>query len=309
MVDPSGAAAAIRWDGPPDHDWLPAWSPDGRWLAFINGDLEDGSPRRLFIASSDLSSLRDVSAAQPLDCVVVDLAWAPDSRRVALGCGGERQSVAIMDVLDGTAASIDGGPPFSLAWTPDGAFLVGLGSADPGSGATTVTTANVATGEIVRIAAGGSLALSPDGRRILYSSRLDDVPAGRSPLFMIGLDGGNPDRLTEPLAGQTDGLDHQASWSPDGSRVIFVRQASRTDVLFEVAPGQDEHLFGDGRSPVPGGPNVVTWSPDGRWLLTDADGLTRVDAATGEQLVLDVPPSNNPGPNLTGRPAWQPVPA
>lgn len=61
------------------HDSAPAWSPDGRWLAFLRADGDD-APAQPYLIPADGGEARRV-AEHPLG--VSDLAWSPDSTRLA----------------------------------------------------------------------------------------------------------------------------------------------------------------------------------------------------------------------------------
>jgi TolB protein len=58
-------------------------------------------------------------------------------------------------------------------------------------------------------------AISPDGRRIAYSSQNRDGTTGD--IVVANLDGSNPTRLTSATR-----LNMQPVWSPDGQRIAFV---------------------------------------------------------------------------------------
>ncbi|MGZ7268981.1 hypothetical protein ACXWOZ_09410, partial [Streptococcus pyogenes] len=70
----------------------------------------------------------------------------------------------------------------------------------------------------------------PDGRRIAFSASYD----GNTDVYVIGLDGGDPKRLTwHPTPDVVSG------WSPDGRRVLFASPRevlnNRSNQLYEVS--------------------------------------------------------------------------
>ena len=99
-------------------------------------------------------------------------------------------------------------------------------------------------------------ALSPDASQIVYVLRTSDVDADRSvrSLWRVGAQTGEPRQLTRGLA------DTAPAWSPDGTRVAFLRA--------EDGPPQLWLLPADGGEPeqlttLPLGAGTPVWSPDG----------------------------------------------
>ncbi len=98
----------------------PAWSPDGRWIAYLSdatGEYEiyvrpqdgRGEPRRLTRGG-------DVWMFAP--------AWSPDSRKLAFG--DRRHRLRVLDVESGEILEVDRGTREDLdvyRWSPDGAWL------------------------------------------------------------------------------------------------------------------------------------------------------------------------------------------
>jgi Tol biopolymer transport system component len=62
---------------------------------------------------------------------------------------------------------------------------------------------------------------SHDGKKLLFSSNLDD-PTGRSfDLYLVGLDGGTPERVTFFTTDKHDDFDGFPMFSPDGTRLLW----------------------------------------------------------------------------------------
>ncbi len=121
--------------------------------------------------------------------------------------------------------------------------------------------------------------LSPDGRRVAYIAQ-----DGRSDLWTMSTDGTEQRRLTND-----DFEEHDPRWSPDGSRIAFVSNRPGTFEVFviDAAGGAARRVTrcAKGRASMP------VWSPDGRriaFLAQDA-GLFVVDTgaveAPGEPLL------------------------
>ncbi|HEX3649504.1 MAG TPA: serine hydrolase, partial [Pseudonocardiaceae bacterium] len=99
-------------------------------------------------------------------------------------------------------------------------------------------------------------ALSPDGSRIAYVLRTQDTEADRpvTSLWRVDTAGGDPARLTRGTG------DSSPSWSPDGTRLAFLRAADGPAQLWVLPAdgGEPERL-----TTLPLGAGRPVWSPDG----------------------------------------------
>ena len=135
------------------------------------------------------------------------------------------------------------------------------------------------------------LTFSPDGAYIFFTRR--SVPGGTRDLFQVATLGGDPRLLIHDVEGTV-------SFSPDGQRIAFGREASGDSLEYIVAPingGPEQSLL-----KVPAGITTKdphpAWSPDGKTIVVAAQGgssdkensiLLAVDPSTGKQRALSNP--------------------
>jgi hypothetical protein len=92
---------------------------------------------------------------------------------------------------------------------------------------------------------------SPDGKRILFSQRVEATTFAPGPLWVVDVAGGKPVPLTDP----TDpGISFSGDWSPDGSQIVydyFRPGASQSELRVVNADGTHPStlLMGGGEAP------------------------------------------------------------
>jgi Tol biopolymer transport system component len=185
VVGPDGAGRRplLRESGA----YAPAWSPDGRWVAYGAGEL-----RAVSADGSRVVGLGVTGAAPE---------WSPDGTRIAFHAGGDihvahvTQDAQVLRVDRVTAGR-------SPTWSPDGARLAyvdvygDLYVVDAGGG----TPERLAPGQ-----AAEDPDWSPDGRRIAFASGSD--------VWAVDVAGGGSERLLVGAA--------QPAWSPSGRRLAY----------------------------------------------------------------------------------------
>ena len=210
----------------------PAWSPDGRKIAF-DGTTRDGKSE-LYVINADGSGKRRLTRTAGQE---IGPAWSPDGRKIAFSRGPNgHQQVYVMNA-DGSgqrrlthlpAHNNIAGP---LTWLPDGKitfvsfhrpndFDVYLINAD-GSGQRNLTRVWGLDNPLP--------VWSPDGQKIAFASKRE----GNWELYVMNADGSGRRNLTRNAA--NDHLYYAQPWSPDGRKLVFGRDRNGDG-------GSDAHL-------------------------------------------------------------------
>jgi Tol biopolymer transport system component len=192
----------------------PAWSPDGRKLAFVS--RRDGNSE-IYVMNADGSAQENLTRQPANDS---QPSWSPDGRKIAFVSRRDGNSEIYVMNADGSGKrnlTRDRATDDYPTWSPDGrriAFLrdrqrrwyLYVVNAD-GSGLRRLTFGPTPTGNIPTgyIPAGRSpLVWSPDGRTISFAP------------YLVRADGSGSRGLPYiPLT---------AVWSPDGRRIAFTRE-------------------------------------------------------------------------------------
>jgi TolB protein len=199
-------------------DVFPAWSPDGRWIAYISNRSR---PRNegafeIYVMRANGRRLRQVTRDHFVD---YDLAWAPDGKHFVFTSTrpSATSGVWVMNV-NGTGFRRLTGNGAQPAWAPDGktiAFVrsgrIWLMSSD-GKNQRQLT---VPPGppESESLGSDQTPDWSPNGEQIAF----ERAYRGRRDIYAIRREGTAIRRLT------TEAGQHIfPAWSPDGRRIVFV---------------------------------------------------------------------------------------
>jgi TolB protein len=262
VIDPNGGNLAYLTQTDENENWdehYPAWSPDGRRIAFVAVGF---CVNAIYVMNADRTGLERVHVERGRKAgiwTISDLAWSPDGKKLAYrkdffpGPCPYEQHIVVENHLftisvDGTGErAVTSGPQKvdSPAWSPDGTRIAFYRS--PG--------VNLQGGIFVMNSDGTSLRVfdgsgydpdwSPDGTRLVYPCA---TPVTIREIC-VRAEGSAPTRL---------GIGDRPVWSPDGSRILFV-----------VLPGQDQR------------------DPDGGMYLIAPDGSARttiMSSTTGDAI-------------------------
>lgn len=185
-----------------------AWSPDGSKIAFRYGPTPGSSP--VDVVNADGSSLSPtvISAASGGGGGPT---WAPDSAKIAFWHGN--QIYTVPGDASSPATPLPGATCIEPAWSPDGSKIacnhegkaVQIFGPSGGLPLTTIPT----TSQF------GFLSWSPSGAQLSYHRQ-----EGENQYFRIaGADGSGDHAL--PIVEDLNADGPAASWSPDGTRLVF----------------------------------------------------------------------------------------
>jgi Tol biopolymer transport system component len=176
----------------------PAWSPDGRQIAFYLWR----SPGGIWVINADGSGLRRLNARVGR-VGVWSPAWSPAGDKIAFTTGAVDGSIYVInrDSSDQRRLTRRARTVCGIAWSPNGRKIVYEGAGGGG-----IHMINLdGTGERrVAPATGaefGELSLSPDGRTIAYASNGN--------IYVMNADGSGRRQLTD-----TPEVDGAPLWSP-----------------------------------------------------------------------------------------------
>ena len=234
-----GSDRRLVFERLPDQAWIPAWSPDGQWIAFTL------SPQSA-----------PATAADPQANVEPGQIGPPSSSSLGASIWLVRP-----DGSESRRVSAEGMDAVNPVWSPDGqliAYAIGAGTSGTDIQIASITLDGIADGFTV---AGDSAAndwgptWSPDGSQVLFVSNR----SGNDDIWSVATDSGAaPVQLTDD-----GGADSVPVYSPDGARIAFVSDRSGEPEIWTMAP--------DGSDPVNltnhpqhwDGQWSVSWSPDG----------------------------------------------
>jgi dipeptidyl aminopeptidase/acylaminoacyl peptidase len=286
----------VSWDGnvrtalthtSDDSEWLPQWSADGRWLAFLADRGGEDAKTQVWLMPADGGEARQVTK---LPEGVEDFAWSPDGRQLAVIAWDPERP-------EGTAKPKNPPPIVTSRYQ----------FKEDGTGYLTnrrkhLYVVDVEGGKATLITPGNHdeqlPAWSPDGRTIAYVTKRGADPDRHLnfDIYLVAPEAGATERQLTSFPGSD--LDpyweSRPSWSPDGRRIAYLQ--SGEDKWIYYAPWQLAVIdAATGKSSLPAPIDMSLykprWAPDGRSVLSLVERnrvthLSRINLADGKVTAL-----------------------
>ena len=230
------------------HDLAPAWSNDGRRLAFARATPGDCAVWILDSVSGAERKLASCGARESLR-----MSWSPDGRSIAAASGGGTVAspfhVELVSAADGSRRKLTTPPPGDVgdetpAFSPDGRHVAFVRSISGSIGDIFVVASD--GGEPRRVTSDNADVLGldwePDGRHIVFSS---DRGGGIS-LWRVAADGGEPSlvagggaKIKHPSVAKRSGAIAYEDWHYEINLVSQPSRAGTSDAR-HISPTTDQ---------------------------------------------------------------------
>lgn len=257
---------------PASEERQPAWSPDGKWIAFAAAPIGSSNETPdLWLASADGKTTRRLTHDAFLDG---SPCWSPDGTRLAFRSWREDRvsRIWILSLKDSSITQLthEAGRTTNPAWSPDGATIAYYGVE---SGNEQVWALPAAGGSSWRLThhpeQSWNPAWSPDGSEIVYSRYQNQSTGGA--LFVMPREGdGDAGERARPLTHRADHRwDRFPSWSPDGRWIAFAATDLKLnwDIWLVSADGAIEERLTE----EPSHDTEPSWAPDSRHIVFESD--------------------------------------
>jgi Tol biopolymer transport system component len=278
VVEPDGSGLR-KLVTKPAQDNFPAWSADGKRLAFEASESLNDLNTDIYIMNSDGSGVKRITKESTLDRMP---SWSPDGTKISFS----RADISRM--FSSASASS------SATSTRDSSNETGI---------YTIRVDGTGLRQLTHEAEDEYPAWSPDGKTIAFN-RLTKTSRG---IYSVNAEGGGLRKLTDPPEGFWDS---EPSWSPDGTRIAFTRgsggRPGRPDVFTMNADGTHlRNLTGKTE-----GAYAPDFSPDGkRIVFIGWEGGNKLYAMNADGTDVRRLTPDSKGIVDESAPDWQPLPS
>jgi Tol biopolymer transport system component len=221
-VDGSGQTRLTNYEYDDD---FPAWSPDGRKIAFVSwrdGDFE------IYVMNADGSDVTRLTDSEGRD---LEPRWCPDGHRIVFESERDGNWEIYVMNSDGSGQvniSNNGAEDRVPDWSPDGQWITF--SSDRGGNQDVYLMRQDGSG-VVNLTQDPTRdympAWSPDGQRIAFESSRSD--GSNIDIYVMNADGSDVVRLTDYAR-----IDSNPAWAPDGNYIAFSREEADTDFVYDL---------------------------------------------------------------------------
>ena len=201
------------------HDLYPSWSPDGQQIVY---QTNEGGDQELAIIDIATKNVRKLTSNE---CDDWGPTWSPDGEWIAFysNCDGEREIYKVLANGSNRQQLTYTSGPYNWfpSWSPDGKRITFSSNR---SGSYYIYVMDSDGSNQKELAPGCVSYFSPDGRQILYGVYCNDT----DDLMLMNSDGSNQRPITSGYECKN------ATWSPDGTKIIFEQSPSGIDGQFGI---------------------------------------------------------------------------
>ncbi|HVR41189.1 MAG TPA: S9 family peptidase [Thermoanaerobaculia bacterium] len=263
LIPADGSAPAKKITDGTKQDDTPAWSPDGKLLAYVSN--REGGAKQVYILDVASGTSKKISS---LDGGAASVKWTPDGKAVivtsdvCINACGEPEPPTKARTIDHLLYR------HWNAWQDPKtrSHLVYV----PLTGATRDLTPGAFDAPPFSVGGGDEFDVSPDGKELAFARNTDEHPelSTNADLFIVPLAGGEAKRITTRT-----GEDTAPSYSPDGKYIAYRSQSRggyESDLwelwLYDRASGQSKRIANDFDNWI----QSITWSRDSKSIFVTA---------------------------------------
>ncbi len=230
------------------HEYAPAISPDGKWVAYLSNARGPTDVWVKFIAGGDPANLTANAEIEVQSTDYVSgLEVSPDGTQIAVSAQGPRQTSAAWVIpapLGGVASRVLPVGNYGMHWSPDGKRIAFVRAGGPLGDALVVADPDGQNERVVAKREGAQhihwIRWSPDGRTLYFNHGPQNFNIEPTEIFRVSADGGP----IEPVV-RTARRAAFPSLSPDGRGLVYAANPDSVDLSLwwrDLKTGRDTRL-------------------------------------------------------------------